>query len=66
MSGDSGMSSDWMKVMLEEIARKKAQIEQDRAEERRRETERERQFSPELRETELRETQRRENDSAQG
>jgi hypothetical protein len=60
MSGNSGMSSDWMKVMLEEIARKKAQIEQDRAEERRRETERERQSSPERRETQPRETQRRE------
>jgi hypothetical protein len=30
------MSSEWLKVMLEEIARKKAEDEQARAEERRR------------------------------
>ena len=30
------MSSEWMKVMLEEIARKKAETEQARAEEQRR------------------------------
>jgi hypothetical protein len=30
------MSSEWLKVMLEEIARKKAEDEQTRAEERRR------------------------------
>ena len=37
------MSSEWMKVMLEEIARKKAESEQARAEESRREDERNRQ-----------------------
>ena len=31
-----GMSSEWLKVMLEEIARKKAEEEQWRAEEQRR------------------------------
>jgi hypothetical protein len=35
------MSSEWMKVMLEEISRKKADGEQARAEQRRREHERE-------------------------
>jgi hypothetical protein len=34
------MSSEWMKVMLEEISRKKAESEQARAEELRREDER--------------------------
>ena len=34
------MSSDWMKVMLEEIARKKAEVEQARVEEQRRSDER--------------------------
>jgi hypothetical protein len=36
------MSSDWMKVMLEEISRKKAEDEQARAEEQRRDDERRR------------------------
>jgi hypothetical protein len=35
MTGDAG-SSEWMKIMLEEIARKKAEEEQVRAEEQRR------------------------------
>jgi hypothetical protein len=34
------MSSEWMKVMLEEISRKKAEAEQARAEEQRRRDER--------------------------
>lgn len=34
------MSSEWMKVMLEEIARKKAEIEQDQLEFERRRAER--------------------------
>ncbi len=38
--GDAGMISEWMKVMLEEIARKKAEAEEVRAEERRRSGER--------------------------
>jgi hypothetical protein len=41
------MSSEWMKVMLEEISRKKAESEQARAEERLRGDERERQVEPE-------------------
>jgi hypothetical protein len=36
------MSSEWMKVMLEEIARKKAEAEQSRIEEQRRAEERRR------------------------
>jgi hypothetical protein len=40
------MSSEWMKVMLEEISRKKAESEQARAEEVRREDERQRQVAP--------------------
>jgi hypothetical protein len=40
------MSSEWMKVMLEEISRKKAEIEQARAEERLRGDERERPTAP--------------------
>jgi hypothetical protein len=36
------MSSEWMKVMLEEIARKKAEAEQSRIEEQRRADERRR------------------------
>jgi hypothetical protein len=40
------MSSEWMKVMLEEISRKKAESEQARAEERLRGDERERQGEP--------------------
>ena len=39
MTGDAG-SSEWMKIMLEEIARKKAEEEQMRAEEQRRHEER--------------------------
>ncbi len=40
------MSSEWMKVMLEEISRKKAESEQARAEELRREDERRRKDEP--------------------
>jgi hypothetical protein len=40
------MSSEWMKVMLDEISRKKAENEQARAEEVRREDERQRQVAP--------------------
>jgi hypothetical protein len=41
------MSSEWMKVMLEEISRKKGEREQARAEEKLRGDERERQGEPE-------------------
>ena len=40
------MSSEWMKVMLEEISRKKTESEQARAEEARRKDERQRQVEP--------------------
>ena len=40
------MSSEWLKVMLEEISRKKAESEQARAEERLRGDERERTSAP--------------------
>jgi hypothetical protein len=41
------MSSEWMKVMLEEISRKKGESEQARTEERQREDERQRHVAPE-------------------
>jgi hypothetical protein len=40
------MSSEWMKVMLDEIARKKVQAEQDQIELERRSTEHEGQSAP--------------------
>jgi hypothetical protein len=55
------MSSEWMKVMLEEISRKKAEAEQARMEEQARADERAR-----LEEQARVEQQRRRDDSAQG
>ena len=58
------MSSEWMKVMLEEISRKKAESEQVRAEQSRREDERERKIEPERKAEQA--GQVRGHDSAQG
>ena len=55
------MTSEWMKVMLEEISRKKAEAEQARMEEQARADERAR-----LEEQARVEQQRRRDDSAQG
>jgi hypothetical protein len=55
------MSSEWMKVMLEEISRKKAEAEQARMEEQARADEQAR-----LEEQARVEEQRRRDDSAQG
>jgi hypothetical protein len=55
------MSSEWMKVMLEEISRKKAEAEQARLEEQARADEQAR-----LEEQARVEQQRRRDDSAQG
>jgi hypothetical protein len=55
------MSSEWMKVMLEEISRKKAEAEQARMEEQARAEEQAR-----LEEQARVEQQRRRDDSAQG
>jgi hypothetical protein len=55
------MSSEWMKVMLEEISRKKAEAEQARMEEQARADEQAR-----LEEQARVEQQRRRDDSAQG
>lgn len=52
------MTSEWMKVMIEEIARKKAEAEAVRAEERRRSDEREQGLPRAL--------ERRNDDTAQG
>ena len=61
MGGWIEMSSEWMKVMLEEISRKKAEAEQARLEEQARAEERTR-----LEEHARAEQKRRDEDSAQG
>jgi hypothetical protein len=55
------MSSEWLKVMLEEISRKKAEAEQGRAEERLRTQERRRAEQPDRGQE-----RQRADDSAQG
>jgi len=56
------MSSEWMKVMLEEISRKKAEAEQARIEEQARAEERTRLEKP----ARVEQKTRRDDDSAQG